>query len=157
VARPTETARGARPASARLVLLLVLGVYALACALPAVKDGDGTLPGWACLVGCWRPPLCVPWSANLLLASGVLWLGCGRYRVASWLGGAAALLGLTTWAFVDQHVGMGYYLWQASLILLALGAHMLSAKNPPLQAGSLHRETAAQVLMPQESEVSAEG
>jgi hypothetical protein len=52
--------------------------------------------------------------------------------VASWLGAAAALLGLTAWAFLDKHVGIGYYLWQASLILLAVGAHVLSTRNRPL-------------------------
>jgi hypothetical protein len=117
------------------VLLLVAGVYALACALPVIHDGDGPLPGWACLLLCWRPPLCLPWSANLFLAAGLLCLGSGRYRTASWLGTAAALLGLTTWAFVNKHVGIGYYFWQASPILLAIGAPVLSSGAGVLRGG----------------------
>ena len=130
----SETAQVGRPSSPRLVLVLVAGVYALACALPVLHGGDGPLPGWACLLLCWRPPLSLPWSANLVLAAGLLCLGRGRYRPASWLGGAAALLGLTTWAFVDRHVGIGYYLWQASPILLAVGAHVLSS-GPAILCG----------------------
>jgi hypothetical protein len=122
-------ARASGWAGARLVMALVLAVYALACVLPVIAGGDGPLPGWACLLLCWRPPLCLPWSANVFLAAGLFCLGRGRCRLASWLGSTAALLGLTTWAFVDRHVAAGYFLWQGSLVLLALGGHVLAAST----------------------------
>jgi hypothetical protein len=43
------------------------------------------------------------------------------------LGWAAVLLGLTAWAVTDKGYLLGYYLWQASLVLLALGAGVLAA------------------------------
>ena len=128
--------RAPRPADARLVALLVLGVYALACALPVVVGREGPLPGWACLLLCWRPPLCLPWSANVFLAAGLLCLGRGRCRLACGLGSTAALLGLTTWAFVDRHVEAGYFLWQGSLVLLAVGGHLLAATTDSPHAGA---------------------
>jgi hypothetical protein len=122
-------------------MLLVLALYALACGLPVLVGRDGPLRGWACMLLCWRPPLCVPWSANLFLAAGLLCLGRGRCRLASWLGTAAALLGLTIWAFVDRHVGAGYFLWQGSLVLLAVGGRMLAARieSPDSRASRAHR------------------
>jgi hypothetical protein len=100
-----------------------------------VHDRDGPLRGWACLLLGWRPPLCVPWSANLVLAAGLLCLARGGCRAAAWLGTVAALLGLTTWAFIDRHVGAGYYLWQAGPILLAVGAPCCRAGPTILRDG----------------------
>ena len=136
MARGRERARSSRPTDARLVVLLVLVFYALACCLPVIVGGDGHLPGWACLLLCWRPPLCLPWSANLFLAAGLMCLGRGRCRLATWLGSVAALLGLTTWAFVDRHVGAGYFLWQGSLVLLAVGGHVLATTTESSHPGA---------------------
>jgi hypothetical protein len=128
-----------------------VGLYALGCALPVIHDRDGPLPGWACLLLCWRPPLCLPWSANLFLAAGLLCLGRGRYRMAAGLGTASALLGLTTWAFVNRNVGIGYYLWQASPILLAVGAHGLwSGTGSPPRRRTTTPEGVSQLFNPQE-------
>jgi hypothetical protein len=48
----------------------------------------------------WRPPLTVPWSANLLLLGGWILLLCRKNAVAVGFGIAAALVGLaglSTW------------------------------------------------------------
>jgi hypothetical protein len=61
----------------------------------------------------------------MLLIAWVLLLA-GLDTAAAVLGIAVALLGLTTWALVrPEHwhgLLIGYYLWQGSLTLFALGA-----------------------------------
>ena len=72
----------------------------------------------------WRPPLTVPWSANLLLLGGWILLLCRKNAVALGFGIAAAWAGLSTWALLPERTQLlvGSYLWQASLIVFALGA-----------------------------------
>ena len=75
----------------------------------------------------WRPPLTVPWSANLLLLGGWILLLCRKNAVAVCFGIAAALVGLaglSTWELLPEREQLlvGSYLWQASLIVFALGA-----------------------------------
>jgi hypothetical protein len=89
----------------------------------------GTVLGLQLLLWGWLAPLCwAPWSANLLLGGGLLALACRNYRGAATLGWLAAGLGLTAWA-LDTHYLLGYYLWQASPILLALGARVLACQD----------------------------
>jgi hypothetical protein len=130
-----------------LVFVLVLSLYGLACVLPVILDERGpvahSVPGWTCLLLGWHWPLCLPWSANLVLAGGLLSLARGRYRTASWAGGAAALLGLTSWAFVGKDLGIGYYFWQASLVLLAVGGYVISAGNSPFRPAAPGHRSAA--------------
>jgi hypothetical protein len=120
----------------------VWALYAVAFFAPAIKADEGgyacsairlgTLPGWETLLFGWVPPLCIPWSANLLLLVGWILLLCKRYRAALWLGVVAALAGLTTlWLSVEEgweKLLAGYFVWQASLFLFALGALALWRK-----------------------------
>ena len=72
----------------------------------------------------WRTPLIIPWSANLLLLGGWILLLCRKNAVALGVGIAAAWAGLSTWAILPERTQLlvGSYLWQASLIVFALGA-----------------------------------
>lgn len=112
-----------------LILVILLGFYIPACAVPAVGDYTGLA---ALLIG-WFPLFCIPWSANLLLVVGSIFLLCGRFKTAAWLGSFAALMALTTWGFGFHHLLMGYYLWQASMVILAAGAAVLALLGPGTQ------------------------
>jgi hypothetical protein len=126
--------------SPALLAALVLALYVAACLLPALDTAhlgsSRTGRGLSLLLTGWQRPFCLPWSANLLLGLGLLCLSWKRYRLASVLGGAAALAGLTIPAFVGPlHLLSGYYFWQTSLVLLALGGRMLGQ-----QALAVHEE-----------------
>jgi hypothetical protein len=130
------------------VSLIVVALYLAACVNPAVEWVDIPRTGsrdfgdiqlfhewqtgsriglWTLVVG-WCPPWTVPWSANFLLLIGWVLLLLSKNRLAWRFGAAAALLGLTTWAFrssakdTEMKLRVGYYLWQASLFVFALGS-----------------------------------
>lgn len=118
------------------VSLVVASLFVAACASPAVdykppqtRDfGDITPYGvyhgiGALLFGGAAAPL--PWSANLLLLSGWVLLLIRMNAAALGVGAAAAVLGLTAWLDGQFELLLGYYLWQSSLIALALGALVL--------------------------------
>ena len=140
---------GASSFLSRSMVSLVVGLlYVAACACPAVKvknaglalinallvslggkpDAQGPeyeeVLGVEILLAGWRPPLTVPWSANLLLLGGWILLLCRKNAVALGFGIAAALAGLSTWSLLPERAQLlvGSYLWQASLIVFALGA-----------------------------------
>jgi len=114
----------------------VLCGYVSACAQPAAYFDEGghactairmgTPTGIQALLMGWLPPYTVPWIANPLLAAGLISLLCRKWTAAAWLGGTAALLGLTSWAYVGigivPELLSGYYVWQSSLLLFAVGA-----------------------------------
>src|SRR4051794_41980546 len=92
-----------RVSSALLRALLSVGVwslYAMALVTPAIRADEGghactairlgTLPGWETLLFGWVPPLCIPWSANLLLVAGGGLLVCRRGPGPCLGGGAPA-------------------------------------------------------------------
>jgi hypothetical protein len=110
---------------------MILGLGIASCLLPALQlPGGRILHGFSLLFAGWRRPFSVAWSANLVLSVGLLCLAARRYRMAALVGAAAALLGLTTAALAGPlHLLSGYYLWQAGLILLALGAHVLAQRG----------------------------
>jgi hypothetical protein len=105
-----------------LVLLIVAGLYLAACFTPAVGIGEDTCPGWGALLIGWASP--VPWSGNILLLIGIWRLARGNCRSASVLGWVAAGLGLIVSA-LGLHCRIGYYLWEASFVALAVGAHVV--------------------------------
>ena len=122
-----------------LVLGLVLGLYGLGLLTPAAWACGEVLPGLVLLAVGWMPPFCLPWCANLLLGIGVLSLARDRCTAASVLGMVAAVLGLTTWVVAGKTDWLlGYYLWQASPVMLALGAHVISfnGEQPSGAAGT---------------------
>src|SRR5262245_29068851 len=106
---------GAATVLSRLAVTVAVGsLYVAACASPAIdykppqaRDfGDitpyGVVLGVVALLLGWVPPLTIPWSANLLLPAGWILLLCRRSTAGLGLGIAAALAGLSTWAFVDE-------------------------------------------------------
>ena len=143
---------GASSLLSRLMLSLVVGLlYVAACACPAVKvenprppivnllvslgakpdvqgPEDTELLGVETLLEGWHPPLIIPWSANILLLIGWILLLCKKNTAALSFGGGAVLAGLRAWAFsgVWKQLLLGYYLWQASLVMFALGALAIS-------------------------------
>jgi hypothetical protein len=118
-----------------LVGLTVLLLFLLACWLPCVDCGpaiafdtfdfeSGTHPGWYILLFGWiGGNNGVPWSANVFLAFGVVFLLFRQLRTALILGMIASVLGLSTW-WVRRYdtLVVGYYLWQESQFVLVFGA-----------------------------------
>jgi hypothetical protein len=131
-----------------LISVLVWGLFVSACAEPAahIDEGGhactairlGSPPGLVALLLGWVPPFSVPWSANLLLLVGWVFLVRGRFPTAAWLGGVGAALALTTWGYGFPELMAGYYLWQSSLVVLAGGAVLLGllCRAPQGRAGA---------------------
>lgn len=137
-----------------LVAMAVCLLFLLACFLPCIDCGsplqigeeqildfdNGQHIGLGLLLFGWNGGNNgVPWSANVFLALGVACLWSRWFRAAFWLGILASLLGLTTWWVrrFDTPI-IGYYVWQASLFILAGGAAFIHRKltketaSPPL-------------------------
>jgi hypothetical protein len=132
------------------VIGLVCLLFLLACWLPCIDCGpevpssDPGFPdftagwhfGWVILLVGWNGGNHgVPWSANVFLALGLLCLWLRQPRAAALLGTVASVLGLTTWALNsfsrphDYHMLVGYYFWQASLLVSAAGALWASRRS----------------------------
>jgi hypothetical protein len=125
-------------------IVLALVLFLVACAVPAIHLGKmdharahdefglkALLFGWIFLVGG-NPA----WLANPLLLAGMVCLACRRDVSAIVLGVAANLCALTTWLLIDPTFGpllVGYYLWQASCLVLSVGA--FRAWRMPATAG----------------------
>jgi hypothetical protein len=133
-----------QPIITPLRFLLVYGIvllYLLACCLPCVDGGPAVAESWdfeagwnygwvILLVGWEGGNNGVPWSANVFLAGGLLCLWKRRFRTALCLGIVASALGLTTW-WVRRYdrLMIGYYVWQTSLLSLALDAALAYRKS----------------------------
>ena len=121
------------------LVAVTMGLYLAACCLPATDLGDsldfGTSdagpyeppapsPGWMHVVfGVMSGKGLPAWSANIVLCAGVVCLILRRIGAATALGVAATVLGLTTLtAFKYNHVYSGYYVWQTSHTLFAVGS-----------------------------------
>jgi hypothetical protein len=105
-----------------LAVCVLLGVYAAACCLPAVRFfGDNSfVPGWVCLILGY---IFLPWCANPLFVIGCGCLGFRRNAAAFLCGlGATVLAGLTPKLFGFDDLGAGFYVWVASTVLLTLFA-----------------------------------
>jgi hypothetical protein len=128
-----------------LATMAVCSLYLLACFLPCVDCGpgfEGGDPGFPDIEAGWHFGLSillfgwnggnngVPWSANVLLAFGIACLWSRWFRAAFWLGILASMLGLTTW-WVRRYdtLMIGYFVWQASLLVLAGGAVIVFRKQ----------------------------
>jgi hypothetical protein len=123
---------------ARLRKVVIIGfwvLYALALFTPVANDGGGAadyrigvMLGFLALAFGWIPPSTIPWSANILVLVGWLFFWRRELTAAMWFGVAAAIAGLTAPWLSDASMGrllIGYYLWQASLLLFAWGIFML--------------------------------
>jgi hypothetical protein len=74
----------------------------------------------------------------MVLVAGLISLIKRNYKPALVLGGAAAVLGVTTWGLFrfqhNQHqlnnLLVGYYLWRASLVVLPAGALLIGFWEP---------------------------
>ena len=88
------------------------------------------------------------WSANFVLWVAVVCLLRSCFRAAAVLGIAAAVLGLTTLtAFKSDGKYSGYYLWQSSQIVFAVGAVVAYRWS---RAGRIAGEPAAAPARPRE-------
>jgi len=128
------------------VLVLVLALFAAACALPAVDfRGAGILfssgqwAGIAALVFGWKT---VPWYANILCGIGFLYLAARRYFVAVLLGWGAVGVASSVWFAVyvggcDRLIDnmaiegllVGAYVWLATFLVFTLAAMRLNWKE----------------------------
>lgn len=118
-----------------LVALTSLSTFAVSLCLPAIHAGGMSIQGSQLLFMGWLGILysgVIPWIANPLYALAVLMFVFGQYRWATITGVAALLvaldsLRLDTWRVDDKpvpidHYGVSFYLWQASFLILAIGA-----------------------------------
>ncbi len=133
-----------KPRGSSVRLRLVCGIaifFLLACCLPCLDGGPaapdswdfeaGLIYGWVILLVGWEGGNNgVPWSANVFLFGGLFCLWKGWYRTALCLGIVASVLGLTTW-WVRRYdrLTIGYYVWQMSLLSLALGSALARRKS----------------------------
>ena len=137
-------AQGPIPAPSALsrlvVTFLALPLYVMACCSPAMMartisvNGRAApiemLSGWTVLGFGWLPPYTLAWSANILLLVALVLLWVGWTRASLIWSSLAVLLSLTTWLFfalgsISELLG-GYFLWQASLLVVAIGALFLA-------------------------------
>jgi hypothetical protein len=128
----------------------VLFLFFLACLLPCIdcgpdiQSGDPGFPdiekgwhlGFSLLLSGWRGGNNgIPWSANVLLLIGVWCLGTRRLWRGLLAGLVAAALGLTSWwARRYDTLMVGYYLWQASLFMLAAASAWALHRSRSLKA-----------------------
>jgi hypothetical protein len=122
-------------------VLAVFILYAVACFTPAIYVDDGRSSsdldfkigspvGLFILFYGWPGGNNgIPWSANVFLALGLLVLCAKWFRAAFVLGSIATMLGLTTWwVWGYENLLVGYYLWQASLAVFAVGTGWVSIR-----------------------------
>ncbi len=147
------------PTRSQVALLFsVAGLFLLACFCPAVQmAGEGfALKGpWnevhigliALLFG-WLSHLGIHWLANVLLMAGWWAVVLKAYQTATLLAGTAFVLTLATevhlvesYKVIPPDRGLtglyaGYYLWLASMLVLACGAEWLAIRRWMLQTGA---------------------
>lgn len=133
--------------------LLGLTLYLVACAVPVVYFDDGPSGdtirfgsplGLMALMLGWLPPFTIAWAANPVWLFGVIGLLRGKHTTALICGCAASVLGLATLVFAPpigarEHPLAGYYLWEASLVSLAVAGRLgLSAAKPRAKPDGAH-------------------
>ncbi|MDG3007368.1 hypothetical protein [Paludisphaera mucosa] len=116
--------------STRVLMLAFLGLYAGACATPALRNGgDGEsanyIYGWTLLMMGWLPPYIFAWMANPLMLAGWGAYLFRCYRTARVIGLVAFIFALTTWYLLEPaSLFIGYFLWQASAAALTACAYL---------------------------------
>lgn len=119
-------------------------LFAVACALPALRSGDGgVIRGWFALAYGWFPMYsAIAWSANVLALLGWFFFALGRYRAARILAALAAAVAPTTWIlYRPGDIFVAYYLWQASLVALAAAAWLASRRRREVSPALQETET----------------
>lgn len=127
------------------VSAIAIGLYVLACALPAVEGAGehicsgfdnkptGTILGVVALVMGWIPPYTIPWFANILFIVGLILFISEKHSSAVWCSGIALVLAATTIVFIFKgdfaHVGPGFVLWQAALATVPIGVWNLNRRR----------------------------
>ena len=140
------------PSSGRWIRWLyavgIVATYCLACWLPAVDTPLGQ-SGLFCLVLIPYVLKYAAWWANPLFLIGICLLTLlegsvpetrrqeySRYRWVAGFGVAASLLAASTPFYHDIKVLEGYYLWQTSMVLLAVGGfHCAYLTGKPIGKG----------------------
>jgi hypothetical protein len=144
----------------KVTICLACLLYVAACVLPCIDGGEPVVdsdPGFPdfeagpqfgiliLLCGYTGGNNGVPWSANVVWALGLLCIWQKRFRPAAALGMVATALGLTThWARPGDKLLAGYFFWQTSLLMVAVG--------PLIALRLVATETAAE---PTESKMAA--
>ena len=106
--------------AARSGVALVALLFVVACCMPTIRIGDNHLLGIVCLVcGCVSVFLWVP---NPLLFLGCRALLSGNNREAFLLGVVSCVCTLPVVALLElwSHLSVGYYVWQADIILFTV-------------------------------------
>lgn len=117
------------------VAIASLLVFMTSMFLPAIHAGGIVIQGSQLLWMGWMGMLysgIVAWLANPLYVLALLLMILRKDRGAFWLGLAAFLIGLDslrldTWRVDEKpvpidHLGTSFYLWEASFLILAIGA-----------------------------------
>jgi len=119
-------------------------LFAVSCALPALRSGDGgVVRGWFALAYGWFPMYsAIPWSANVVALLSWFFFALGRFGSARILAVLAAGVAATTWTlYRPADILVAYYLWQASLLALTAAAWLASRRRKPSPARAGLEET----------------
>jgi len=124
-----------------IALLASLGSYLWALTLPAIHSSDGYLIGGATLAFGWMQVVnltSLAWLANPLYGLAIKYTWRNEHLVAAMLLALAALVGVDTFRLESYHdgtrsdlvavqsVGIAFYVWQLSFLLL-LTANAIAA------------------------------
>jgi len=114
----------------RWLVVVVIGIYAVSFVLPTMGERPGV---WAFdngLLMLWRDPAAgVGWLANPAFWCGAYFCATQRWSKAVWAGAGASLLALSG-GFALPGLGLGYYVWLASMVLLN-GVGLIGLLGPP--------------------------
>lgn len=122
-------------------LFISIATYGVSLFLPAVHGGEHSLDGLVVLILGIFAEGCSAWYANLIYAASLAMLASKKYKPAIVFSLAAALVGLDTFRLesfqIDSagynvavtSIGLAFYVWTLSFLLVALGAHIVSRRD----------------------------
>ncbi|MGC4016245.1 MAG: hypothetical protein QM755_17240 [Luteolibacter sp.] len=130
-----------------IVAGITLGIFGLACALPAyhLQNGDRWLGAQVLLMG-WMGLFFgqLGWCANLLYFPAIITLLCRCWKITTILAGLAFLIGLHSFALANREIpldeggvnkttvaaiGAAPAVWLASIVVLGGGALLLGRRK----------------------------
>jgi hypothetical protein len=124
----TETRK--RTISQRAALIVINSLYAVSFAMPVTDAGTPqAMYGWQAFLFSLVYVIFLP----MWLADPVFWIGClsyanGRFHAARNAGLTAAVLAVSEVWLWDDRPEIGYWIWLASMLLLAVAGTVLARR-----------------------------